>query len=485
MSDAGILDFSGLDSAVTDAPVVDTPAVETPAVETPAADSGTPAEPAAGKEKAQQYNSDGTPVEKAAPEEDDAKEFGEKTPQEVRKALKAFRDSNPANAAMVKQLHGAYERYEAAKAIFPGGVKEIQQAKEFLDLVGGHEGYEKLQGTVAAAEQSDGKLYDPDKNAELIADVVADLKDQGKLANLGTLNSALLDATKTNDEKGYYKAFAPHFAAGLEEVNMPGAINGLVAALTSPELADADPAKAASAAVSAVKAAKEIAGGLKKWYDNLAAANAKTKEAVVSPERKQLDADRAAFLKQQEEFKTNQSTEFKNSVASTLEKSNNQLLGAELKAFLQMPFFKGFGRENLIPLGTTIKNELYAALKADPAYTLQMKSMWGAKTPDRQKIEEYHKARVASVAGDLVRGVVQKMYPSYSRGGAAAGRVAAVAEKKAVQGKVEQQAVATGKPIYVAVKPKDLDRTRKDSTLLEITGKGYLPNGKFVTWRKG
>jgi hypothetical protein len=76
------------------------------------------------------------------------------------------------------------------------------------------------------------------------------------------------------------------------------------------------------------------------------------------------------------------------------------------------------------------------------------------------------------------------MYPGYAKGGAAAGRVAAATEKKAVAAKVDATAAATGKPIYVAVKPKDLDRTRKDSTLLEITGKGYLPNGKFVTWRK-
>jgi hypothetical protein len=137
-----------------------------------------------------------------------------------------------------------------------------------------------------------------------------------------------------------------------------------------------------------------------------------------------------------------------------------------------------------MPLGNTIKSELYATLKADQAYQLQMKSMWGAKTPDRAKIEEYHKARVASVARDLVRDVVQKMYPSYASGGAAAGRVAAAAEKKAAVAKVDSTSVATGKPIYVAQKPKDLDRTRKDSTLLEITGKGYLPNGKFVTWRK-
>lgn len=474
--ESGVLDFAGIDSAAVETPATDSGAVETPVVETPATEAGAAAEVTekteTGKEKAQQYNPDGSPKEEAATSEKEDLPGTEKTPKEIRKALKALRDSDPAHAAAVKQLHGSYERYEAIKAIFPGGVKEIQSAKEFLDLVGGHEGLEKLQGTVAAAEASDGKLYDPEKNSELINDVVEDLKSQGKLGNLGTLNAALLDATKANDEKGYYKAFAPHFAAGLEEVNMPGAINGLVKALSDP-----DPAKA-------VAAATEIAGGLKKWYDDLAAANAKTKEAVVSPERKKLDEDRAAFLKQQEEFKTNQTTEFKNSVASTLEKSNNQLLGAELKGFLKMPFFQGFGKENLMPLGNTIKNALYASLKADNAYQAQMKAMWGAKTPDRAKIEEYHKARVASIAADTVRDTVQKMYPGYAKGGAAAGRVAAATEKKAVAAKTDAAAAATGKPIYVAVKPKDLDRTRKDSTLLEITGKGYLPNGKFVTWRK-
>ena len=351
MSDS-VIDFAGLEdaAAVTETPVVDTGAVvDAPAAEvTPAADGAAKAEElnadGSKKEAKQQYNADGSPKEAA--KVDDPNEFGEKTPKEIRSALKAFRDSNPANASATKLLHNSYQRWEAAKAIYPGGVKEMQQSKEFLDLVGGHEGYEKLQGTVAAAEASDGKLYDPEKNSELINDVVEDLKSQGKLGNLGTLSSALLDAAKVNDEKGYYKTFAPHFAAGLEEVNMPGAINGLVKAL-----ADPDPAKA-------VAAATEIAGGLKKWYDDLSAANQKTKEAVVSPERKQLDADRAAFLKQQEDFKTNQSTEFKNSVASTLEKSNNQLLGAELKGFLKMSFFQGFGRENLMPLGNTIKANL-------------------------------------------------------------------------------------------------------------------------------
>src|ERR1035437_3990095 len=490
--EAGVLDFAGIDSAaVSDSAVVDTPAVDTDvaAVETDAAaaesgkDSAAAAETNADgtkKETKQQYNSDGTPKEAAADKAEDLPGT-EKTPQEIRSLLKAMRDADPKNVAAVKQLHGAFERWEAAKAIYPGGVNEMKAAKEFVDLVGGHEGLEKIQGTVAAAEASDAKLYDPAQNAELISDVVEDLKAQGKLDNLGSLTSAMLDATKAHNEKGYYAAFAPHFISGLELVNMPGAINGLVAAL-----ADPDPAKG-------VAAAKTIADGLKKWYGDLEAENKKTKEAVVSPERKQLDADRAAFLQQQEEFKTNQSTEFKNSVAKSCESVNNKLLGAELGPFLKMAFFQGYGKENLMPLGNTIKQNLSDTLKADTAYQAQMKAMWGAKTPDRAKIEEYHKARLASIAKDIVRNTVQQMYPGYAKGGAAAGRVAAAAAKQTVAAKADVAAVASGKPLYVATKPSrdaiDMDHVdshgKPDAIMEMIAGRAHLKgSGKWVTWRR-
>src|ERR1035437_7548536 len=453
--EAGVLDFAGIDSAaVSDSAVVDTPAVDTDvaAVETDAAaaesgkDSAAAAETNADgtkKETKQQYNSDGTPKEAAADKAEDLPGT-EKTPQEIRSLLKAMRDADPKNVAAVKQLHGAFERWEAAEA-------------------------------------SDAKLYDPAQNAELISDVVEDLKAQGKLDNLGSLTSAMLDATKAHNEKGYYAAFAPHFISGLELVNMPGAINGLVAAL-----ADPDPAKG-------VAAAKTIADGLKKWYGDLEAENKKTKEAVVSPERKQLDADRAAFLQQQEEFKTNQSTEFKNSVAKSCESVNNKLLGAELGPFLKMAFFQGYGKENLMPLGNTIKQNLYDTLKADTAYQAQMKAMWGAKTPDRAKIEEYHKARLASIAKDIVRNTVQKMYPGYAKGGAAAGRVAAAAAKKTVAAKADVAAVASGKPLYVATKPSrdaiDMDHVdshgKPDAIMEMIAGRAHLKgSGKWVTWRR-
>ena len=481
--EAGILEFSGLDSVGADAvetPAVETPAAETPAVETPAAEVNA----AAGEKNADgtpkvaaktQYNSDGSPKEAVSTTAEDLPGT-EKTPAEIRQSLKALRDLDPKHASAVKQLHGAFERFEAIKAIFPGGVNEVKQAKEFMDLVGGHEGLESLQGVKTAAEASDNQLYEG--NAELISNIVEDLKSHNKLDALGKLAPSFLDAVKANDQDGYYKAFAPHFLSGLELVNIPGAFSGLEKALNDP-----DPAKA-------VAAAKKISGDLSAWYKELDETNKKAKTAEVSPERKKLDEERAAFLKEQTDFKSNQSTEFKNSVASVCEKSNNQLLGTQLKDFLRMPFFQGFGRENLMPLGNTIKATLYETLKSDNAYQAQMKALWGAKTPDRAKIEEYHKARVESIAADIVRSTVQKMYPGYAKGGAAAGRIAAKDAKTAAAAKtdvVAAKSTAAGKPVYVAAKPawEAIDWDKDPKQLLYITGKAYLKGkGTLVTWRK-
>src|SRR5271157_5584647 len=477
-----VLDFAGLGEAavtteapVVEAPVVEAPATEAPVVEAPATEA--PVVETGKKEAKQQYNSDGTPKEPAA----DATKVEdlpgtEKTPQEIRKTLKAILDADPTNKAAVKQLHGAFERWEAAKAIYPGGVKEMAAAKEFMDIVGGHEGLESLQNVKTATEASDNQLYEG--NSELVKNIVEDLKAKGKLDALGKLAPSFLDAVKEHDNAHYYDVIAPHFLAGLEQCNLPGAIGGILKALD-----DLDPAKA-------VAAAKSITLGMDKWYKGLEAENKKVKEAVVSPERMQLEKDRAAFLKQQEDFKTNQTTEFKNSVASVCEKSNNTLLGTELRPFLKMPFFVGYGKENLIPLGNTIKQNLYSALKADHAYQAQMKALWSAKTPDRAKIEEYHKARVESIAPDLVRGIVQKMYPGYAKGGAAAGRVAAKTAKTTATSVADAAAVkstAAGKPVYVAAKPawEAIDWLKDPKQHLYITGKAYLKGkGTLVTWRK-
>ena len=469
MGAESVIDFAGLDAAAaaTETPVGETPAVETPDTTVPATETKTPE---VAKEGKQQYNSDGTPIESTEKTEETLP-GSETTPQNIRQALKALRDQDPKNAAVVKELHGSFERWNAAKQIFPKGVNEMKEAKAFIDTVGGHDGYQALQDQIAAIDASDTLLYAGDP--KLIENVVEDLKSQGKLDALGRMAPSFLDALKANDPKGYTAAFAPHFLSGIQQVQLPEVIDGITAAL-------------AKGTPEGVAEAKQIAEGAGKWYQGLQAQAEKSKAEAVNPERLKLEEDRKALAKEQEEFKTGQTKQFQESVASANEKVNNKVLGNDLKSYLRMPYFKEFSRENLIPLGNAIKSELYATLKADKAYSGQMKAMWGTKSPDRAKIEEYHKTKLESISADTVRTVVQRMYPGYAKGGTAAGRVAAAEVKKAATTKANTEAVATGKPVYVAVKPKweEISWDKDPKQYLYIAGKAHLKSGAFVTWRK-
>jgi hypothetical protein len=464
-----MIDFAGLDSVAAAAPVVEAevPAVEAPVVDAPAADAPEAKAPAA----KEQINPDGSPKVDPAVAAD--LPGTESTPQNIRQALKAMRDADPAkNGAVVKELHGAFERWEASKAIFPKGVAEMKEAKAFIDTVGGHEGLENLQNQVAAINESDELLYAGDP--KIIENIVEDLKGQGKLGALAKLAPAFWDALKVNDNDGFYKAFSPHFLSALQDVEMPETMAGLSAALAKGDAAG-------------IAEAKRIVDGMTNWYKGLESKSAQTKADAVSPERVKLDEERKAFAKEQNDFKTNQSEAFKTAVGKESEHLNNQVLGSDLKVYLKMPFFQGFTKENLTPLASQIKQDLFATLKADKAYQAQMKALWGTKNPDRAKIVEYHKAKLESISFETVKNTVQRMYPGYAKGGPAAGRVAAAEVKKAAVVKTDAAAAASGKPVLVAVKPKweEIDWTKDEKQYLYIAGKAYLKaSGKLVTWRK-
>jgi hypothetical protein len=473
---ADVLDFAGLEETAAAAA---TPAVDADVTAEEITENGAEVTTDEGK------NPDGTEkTEEQKTAEAAAKEKAnlpgsEKTPAEIRKVLKSIKDADPKNGPVVKQLHGAFERWEAAKQIFPKGVGEMKEAKAFMELVGGTEGYESLQQTVQAIEASDAKLYAGDPT--LFDDILEDLKAEGKTEAFGKLAPAFLDKLKTTDEKAYYAAFAPHFLSGLDEVNIGGAIAGVLEALKVAD--DADP----KALLDAITKAKGVAGGMDKWLKGLQEKAQKSKAAELDPERQKLAEDRKAFLKQQEDFKTNQTKEFQKGVAVELEKENNKSLGTALKSYLKMPFFKGFPRETLVDLGNGIKTRMYDTLKADKTYQAQMKALWGAKNPDSAKIKEYHNAKVSSIAEEIVRLTVQQRYPGYAKGGSAAGRVAAANAKNDATKKADAAAAATGKPVYVPQKPKweAIDWDKDPKQLNYIAGRAYLKgSGKLVTWRR-
>jgi hypothetical protein len=476
-----VLDFAGLDaaaSAVETAPVVDSDVnvdttvdstVDTNVDSTKTGDDTTSTEGSTAEGDKSAVDAQGKPV--AAAEED--LPGTEKTPSEVRKALKAFKDSDPKNAAMVKQLHGAFERHLAYQAEFPT-VEAAREAKTFLDSMGGYEGFENLQNVVKSVEESDQLLYAGD--GKLIDNIYDDMKTEGKQDAFGKLASPFLDKLKDVDKKAFYATLLPHNVSYVENSGFPNVVNALAHAL---EVGDE----------KSIAEAKAIVGDMSAWFKDIKGEVSKTQQGP-SPAELALKSEREKFTKEQEEFKSNQTKEFYNTLAKEAQSSDNKKLGAELSVYLNKPYFKPFKDkpESLKPLAKELQFTLQSELEKDKAYQLQMKTLRSAKTPDKAKILQYHTTKVESLASRIVRDTVQRMYPNYTTGGSAAGRIAATQQKKAEVAKNDAASASAGAAQYVAVKPKNLNREMDPKNLLEIAGKGYVPNGRggwrLVSWRK-
>jgi hypothetical protein len=498
-----LIDFAVLDSA---AAAVETPTeTQTTEVETPVEGSETQTTevetPVEGSEtqttETESTNADGsekTEEEKVAFKEKEAKAKADKsidtkaTPENVRKALKAMRDSNPANAAVAKELHGAYERFNAYKAEF-STVTAAKEAKAFIESVGGPEGYQKMQEALDSVTAVDEMLYAAD--SKIWDNVIEDLKANGHPEALGELAPAFLEKLKAHDVDAFYNTTIPVVANALKEVHMDSFVSQFNAALAEKN----DKGEVVPNVAKITSLVKSITD----WYNDLNNdAKTRTTTPTETPERKKFLAEKAAFEKTKADATTEDRKKFESGVAEECEKKNNISLGKILGGFLKMPFFKDFPYETKVDLGNGIKERLYAALKADNAYQTMMSGMWKQKTPDRAKIVQYHEAKLNSIATDIVTKTIQARYPNYAKGGSAAGKAAAATVKKETAAKAATQSVNTGKPIYVASRPTNLvrdpikvggkDYTSSDLVTLQITGRGFVktPDGKsvkFVTWR--
>jgi hypothetical protein len=482
MSEAGLLDFAGLDAAATSAEAI-TPEVDV-VTDLDAPEVGaeeTQVETKDGAEKGAEEGAEKGAEKKADPTKEgtEVKET-DSTPQNVRKALKAMRDADPANAKIAKELHNSYERAAAFQKEFPS-VQEARDAKAFIDSVGGHEGWEAAQATIANIEETDALLYAGDK--KLVDNVVADLKETGNLAALGKIGPAFIDAMKSNMEaKAFSSVIQPHVIATLEGVNLHGAITALGSTVAKLFGEDGKTVNA-----DALKTLKEIASDMDAWWKG----EKKQQAAAAAPPKDDVNPEREKFNKEKADWEAGKKKEFNENVGKDCEKYNNKALGGHLKGYLNTAFFKEFPRETLIDLGNGIKERLYKTLEGDSIYQKQMKSMWSTKTPDAAKIKEYHNAKLDAIAEKIVRDTIQARYPNYAKGGKAAGRVAAAETRKVAENKVAEKSVASGQPVYVAQKPKweAIDWAKDPKQLLYIAGKAFLKPvgktpGKFVTWRK-
>lgn len=415
----------------------------------------------------------------AAGTQKDALDKDTKSPVQIRKQLKTWRDGADSNTpegkqarAVVKQLHDSYERWEAAKTLFPKGYGEMKTASEFIKANGGS--VQAAQATLDAVRAVDAKLFgaadDPKQATSLVEDIISDLKDEGKEAALGNLSNAFVTALEKADSKAWTGLAIGMIARGITESNAVGALNAAWDHLQNGN----------------VEKAKAALRGMGKWFSDVLKQSEEQKNPKIDPERQKFEAEKQEFFKKQ---RSGANAE----IGLASNKADNDALGKELSPFLKMPFFKGFTRENLKPLALQIQLNLREELKADKIYQAHMKSLWGAKEPSKEDILKYHGSKVNDIARRIVRSTVERMYPGYTKGGTAAGRVTAQAAKR----EAENKSVQSGKPIYIVSKPKELIRTNltigsktytpSDLTMMEIAGRGFIKsaNGyKLITWRK-
>ena len=441
-----VLDFGALDTAASAAETtVDTTVTE-------------PVVNATVEEGAEKVT---TPEELQTPEEKEAAKVAAeaKAPlsgSKIRDALKAYKAADPANVRVANELNNALGRSEALAKVFPGGVKEATEFKSFVDNMGGKEGIQSLHEQMAGVEETDKLLYSGD-GPTLLKNIVEDLKNSGHPEALAKIAPAFLDTLAEHDPKGYAKAFAPHFAAGMEKAGVRDALNGLVTAFD-----------------------KEDKAGMKagltqfvQWYNGV------MKGAVPKEVAADSDPEREAFAKEKTEFETSKTKAFNSEVVAEGSKLANVSIVKAMTPMLQKPFFKGWPKETIQELGKDVRSAVNKHLANDKTYQDQLKVV--VRTGDKGKITKFYNEAVASNAGTIAERIIRSRYPGYAKTPAKTTTDTTTTAKP-----VAGQRFENVKPIFVATKPawEALDFTKDPNQVMYITGKGYLRNGKLVQWRK-
>jgi hypothetical protein len=422
----------------TEVPEVTTPDIptlegETPEAETPDAPEGeiTPVDP-------------------------DPKVDGRTNPAAVRSALKAFRDADPKNAAISRELNDSYGRWQAAKQVFPGGVTEMRNVKSFIDANGGVEGLTTLHETIKQVNETDGLLYAGDPR--VLDNIIEDMRRENKLESFSKLAGPFLDKLRGLDEKSYFNTLKPHFYQGLVDTGVPNVVGQL--------------AKLLSNATPDVEGAKGLLTEFSNWLNGL-------RDSVERTDRTKLDPERQAFEQERTQFASEKQKEFQTGVASSADQYNNESLGKALRPFVKLPFFKNLTDKGKLSLAREMKSTLMEELTADKTYQSQMDAFFGAKAPDKSRISQFHNSKVDTMAQRIVKQVIETRYPDYAK------RAAVAAKPGAPVAKPVTDPTQANKPEFVKSKPKweDLDMDKDAQRMLFITGRGFRKSdGKLITW---
>lgn len=393
-------------------------------------DSASPDTGAESEESGQDSAQTGETVERGA-EEAQTQEDGRTIPPDLRKHFAELKAQNP---ALYKKLKGLYFAEREFRNHFPGGPQEVLKLKEFVDTVGGEEGWQGVQDTLQGWEELDG-LYS--NGSPEFVDRIA------------------------NSDPEAFSAMVPKALerwAELDKDNYDHVMARVVA-----NTINASPIGEIYRALQATDETKALAEKLASWYNGIQELSSKVPEKKVDPERQKFEREKAEWEeKKQGEFREKVGQELQSFYVSGLESN----LGNEFKA-----------RNRNFSQLKTADSETYWAMMND-AYGRIRQALQGDKT-FTSKFESLLKEGNGQAAVKLTRSRVERLMPEIAKKTYKVFNLGTTTQQKKEQQQTNQQRANVPPQTKLArqPQPEEIDWNRTNSGMI-LDGKAFLKGRK-------
>ena len=365
------------------------------------------------------------------------------TGKAIRDAVRRLSQTSPEDAKLLKQLADTHFREATGwKGSFQTP-QEAAQAKSIIESAGGIEGIAAAQTRIQAYDQQDEAMKTGDP---VVLDSFFEDFPQGAaqlaphyLAKLEAINPQALQA-----------AVGPYAVSMLQQAGIVSHVDAM--------LAETDPARA-----------KAMAQQLSEWLKGqVQNASQMRQQPRANPEAGKIKQEREALNQEREQiFRTGVTERVNSTVAAPI----TALVDQYAKQYKLNDTQKAHYQKSL-------EQAVIAEMNGDQSYRKQAELRNAAKgrTPDG----------VASfIAGEFTRRAKDKAFEVakaiYGAPKGTPGPVPGTGQPKAGQ----PQTTPQGGPLKISARPQDsqLDLNRPGADLLLIQGRGYLKDGRFVTWR--
>lgn len=433
MSEAGVIDFGALETPTLEAPV-ETPITEdaAPVEETPTAEPGQD-----GPEKPTTETPAG----------------GGKAPtlKAMRDAVKAFEQTNPELGKHLKTLLDNEGRVRAYQGEFPD-VESARTLKAAVEAAGGIEGLSKLADLQAHVDNVNEQWDNGDPEA---LDAVFESGGEGAVKLL----PHYMNRVEKENPQAFGSAIKPHLVRNLEGAGFSSVVGGILRVLGG-----------AGTAEQKLANVQESIESMAQWFDSQKREAEKTNLDSLEPERGKLKEEWSKVTTEKNKIFEN---EVNAEVAPHMRQLFSQHMTAYSKALAALP--SDAMRKNVAQAWL---DELGKAFGKD--HNEHMGKMMKAKGRNKSAIANYAKTRMAAVASEVTKKIVDtyKLAPGQ------------VAPKTGGDKGAETPQTGVGSissPIKVNAKPADsnIDWDADPDRMHFITGKAKLLTGskQWVKWR--